>query len=96
MKVFDLLKDGYRMTRPDTCPVEVYELMRLCWNDEPNRRPDFTGIRLILEEILEKTTNIVYLNLETAISARYRNCDSGFDEPEVASGDPELPPRNKK
>lgn len=93
------------MPRPETCPVDLYELMKLCWNDEPGQRPDFTGIRLILEDIIEKTTHVTYLNLEgshkggsSLVSHYYKNCaDSGFDEYEASErSEPMLPPRNKK
>ncbi|ODN05359.1 Fibroblast growth factor receptor 3 [Orchesella cincta] len=87
--VFDLLKNGYRMDRPEHCPEDVYELMRTCWEEEPCDRPDFTAIRLILEDIIEKTTQVTYLNLETGTGSQgdenYRN--TGHEPP--------LPPSRK-
>lgn len=89
-KVFDLLKDGYRMPRPEHCPAELYQLMRRCWEDESYNRPDFTAIRLVLEDIIEKTTQVTYLNLESGIAS----CDEEYEGSASTTG-PNLPPRRK-
>ncbi|CAL8143643.1 unnamed protein product [Orchesella dallaii] len=86
-KVFDLLKDGYRMDRPEHCPQDLYVLMKACWEEEPCDRPDFTSIRLILEDIIEKTTQVTYLNLETANPSSCDYTNTGHEPP--------LPPSRK-
>lgn len=43
-QVLDTVKRGERMPRPDTCPLEVYELMLDCWNLRPELRPPFKQI----------------------------------------------------
>jgi len=36
--------NGYRLPQPDTCPSEVYNIMMECWNEDPEKRPDFKSI----------------------------------------------------
>ncbi|GIY68181.1 hypothetical protein CDAR_255762 [Caerostris darwini] len=54
-RLFQLLKDAYRMPRPDNCPLQLYEIMKACWLDKPNERPQFKElvqkIELVLEDI---------------------------------------------
>ncbi|EGD74404.1 TK/ABL protein kinase [Salpingoeca rosetta] len=49
--VLDRLDAGYRMPRPEGCPAEVYQLMRDCWQQDPNDRPAFKDIRRRLESM---------------------------------------------
>lgn len=49
-----LLKNGYRMEKPDICNDEMYNLMRECWLENPFDRPTFTLIRERLEEMMQK------------------------------------------
>src|SRR4051794_36855764 len=37
--------EGYRLPKPKDCPEALYELMKTCWLEEPNDRPDFKGIQ---------------------------------------------------
>ena len=39
--LFKLLKVGYRLERPSSCPELVYGIMSECWNDDPVMRPTF-------------------------------------------------------
>ncbi|XP_037530583.1 megakaryocyte-associated tyrosine-protein kinase [Nematolebias whitei] len=48
------VEGGYRMDAPDDCPAEVYTLMRLCWEQEPRRRPGFSKLREKLEQEMVK------------------------------------------
>lgn len=45
---------GYRMEAPEDCPANVYSLMRLCWEQEPRRRPGFPKLREKLEREMGK------------------------------------------
>uniref|UniRef100_F1LEJ8 Tyrosine-protein kinase n=1 Tax=Ascaris suum TaxID=6253 RepID=F1LEJ8_ASCSU len=47
------LEKGYRNEKPINCPEEIYELMKQCWQESPQRRPTFTQINAILSEILQ-------------------------------------------
>lgn len=37
-------------TQPDTCPDDLYELMKRCWSKEPEDRPSFTELHNNLAE----------------------------------------------
>lgn len=39
--------------RPDACPVEVYEVMKQCWIDDPDVRTGFKGAQASLLALLE-------------------------------------------
>lgn len=32
---------GYRLECPEGCPKQIYELIFLCWNNNPEERPTF-------------------------------------------------------
>ncbi|XP_042905663.2 proto-oncogene tyrosine-protein kinase receptor Ret [Parasteatoda tepidariorum] len=54
-RLYNLLKAGYRMTKPDYCPDEVYLLMRQCWRAIPRERPSFKELVLKLDFVLQDT-----------------------------------------
>ncbi|XP_065846103.1 fibroblast growth factor receptor 3-like isoform X2 [Oscarella lobularis] len=45
-KLFELLtgKADYRMSKPRNCSQKLYDVMDLCWNSVPDRRPTFSKI----------------------------------------------------
>lgn len=51
----DAIKGPDRMLlpRPDCCPVEVYEVMKRCWVDNPAERTKFNEVYSLLEAIYE-------------------------------------------
>eukprot|EP00045_Choanoeca_perplexa_P009991 m.99625 g.99625 ORF g.99625 m.99625 type:complete len:691 (+) comp15104_c0_seq1:118-2190(+) len=56
MHVLDKLESGYRMGRPEGCPLEIYQLMRQCWDVDPELRPSFHAIRERLENMYAGST----------------------------------------
>lgn len=62
--IYDELQKGYRMAQPPNTSNELYDLMRQCWEKNPNLRPDFTGIRRRIEELIKSEPAAIYLNLE--------------------------------
>lgn len=42
------LKHGYRLQIPNNATVESYQLMLMCWYDDPETRPMFTKLKLRL------------------------------------------------
>lgn len=56
-KLFDYLKDGNRMSRPELCDEEIYDLMLDCWNINSELRPSFAIINERLNVILAKYEN---------------------------------------
>lgn len=52
-EVVNYVRQGKVLCCPDNTPSEVYELMRICWNQEPNSRPRFSMLHdslIALEE----------------------------------------------
>ena len=47
-----LLRDGHRMDCPQSCPAEVYYIMRECWAADPANRPTFSKLIDDLDRIL--------------------------------------------
>ncbi|XP_028443719.1 megakaryocyte-associated tyrosine-protein kinase isoform X2 [Perca flavescens] len=53
-EVKEMVEGGYRMEAPEDCPPSVYSLMRICWEQEPRRRPAFHKLREKLEREMGK------------------------------------------
>ncbi|KAE8629582.1 hypothetical protein XENTR_v10000535 [Xenopus tropicalis] len=51
-KFYKMIKDGYRMMSPECAPLEMYEIMRSCWNSDPLKRPTFKQIVQMVEQQL--------------------------------------------
>jgi len=51
-EVVERVLDGYRLPKPKGCNDEVYEVMKNCWAENPQDRPNFVLITKTLEEIL--------------------------------------------
>lgn len=43
------IENGYRMELPRGCPKEVYEIMKIAWDEDPGARPTFSEVKLRLE-----------------------------------------------
>ncbi|XP_074491437.1 megakaryocyte-associated tyrosine-protein kinase isoform X1 [Sebastes fasciatus] len=58
-EVKEMVEGGYRMEAPEDCPPGVYSLMRICWEQEPRRRPAFHKLREKLErEMFERSPRL--------------------------------------
>ncbi len=53
-QLVDFLNEGKRMPQPTKCPLEVYTVMRDCWQEEPEVRPTFSVLVEHLGRILER------------------------------------------
>ncbi|XP_075267286.1 muscle, skeletal receptor tyrosine-protein kinase isoform X3 [Opisthocomus hoazin] len=53
-EVIYYVRDGNVLSCPDNCPLELYNLMRLCWSKLPADRPSFASIHRILERMYER------------------------------------------
>ncbi|XP_033029346.1 muscle, skeletal receptor tyrosine-protein kinase isoform X2 [Lacerta agilis] len=54
-EVIYYVRDGNVLSCPDNCPLELYNLMRLCWSKLPSDRPSFASIYRILERMYERS-----------------------------------------
>ncbi|KAM4719708.1 muscle, skeletal receptor tyrosine-protein kinase [Anableps anableps] len=50
-EVIYYVRDGHILSCPEDCPLELYNLMRLCWSTHPSDRPSFSSIHRILERM---------------------------------------------
>ncbi|XP_066925067.1 fibroblast growth factor receptor 3-like [Clytia hemisphaerica] len=55
--LYKVLKDGYRMKRPKSCPPLIYEIMGKCWIEEPSKRPSFSELVAHMESLLDELTS---------------------------------------
>lgn len=62
-KLFQLLRDGHRMEKPQGCSLDVYMIMRECWHQSPYQRPTFTELVEDLDRILTSASDQEYLDL---------------------------------
>ncbi|XP_064163579.1 muscle, skeletal receptor tyrosine-protein kinase [Anguilla rostrata] len=53
-EVIYYVRDGNILASPENCPLELYNLMRLCWSSHPTDRPSFASIHRILERMHEQ------------------------------------------
>ncbi|XP_048735561.1 fibroblast growth factor receptor 4-like isoform X2 [Ostrea edulis] len=60
--LYYVLANGYRMERPSNCSSELYTIMRQCWIEIPSERPNFTDLRIQIEQLLSRDRN--YLDLD--------------------------------
>ena len=56
------LKLGNRLQRPTTAPdMKIYDIiMKPCWQAEPNQRPSFTEMKVIVNALMDQ----IYINNE--------------------------------
>ncbi|EDO49191.1 predicted protein, partial [Nematostella vectensis] len=66
-KLFELLKEGYRMEQPVNCQDDVYALMLRCWHENPNQRPTFAEIVKEMDAKLTALSEQEYLDLTSPL-----------------------------
>ncbi|XP_032365064.1 platelet-derived growth factor receptor beta [Etheostoma spectabile] len=57
------LKRGYRMSRPDHAPNDIYDLMKLCWEEKPESRPSFSSLVVAVGNMMTDDYRKRYLQL---------------------------------
>ena len=83
--------DGHRLPKPINCPDEVFDLMKLCWNEEVDKRPSFKQIYERLYEILQRymerfQTTGQDNDIEMGVRSPFYNNDN--DDEDMASEEP--------
>nr|XP_004657057.2 muscle, skeletal receptor tyrosine-protein kinase isoform X4 [Jaculus jaculus] len=58
-EVIYYVRDGNILSCPENCPLELYNLMRLCWSKLPADRPSFPSIHRILERMCGRAEGAV-------------------------------------
>ncbi|XP_041866398.1 proto-oncogene tyrosine-protein kinase receptor Ret isoform X2 [Melanotaenia boesemani] len=91
-RLFNLLKTGYRMERPENCSEEMYNLMLRCWKQESDKRPTFADISKELEKMMVKSRDYLDLAASTPADALlYDDALSEEDTPLVDCNNAPLP-----
>ena len=62
-RLFQLIRDGHRMERPQNCSVDLYMIMRECWTAEPTQRPSFAELAEDMDRILINAREGDYLDV---------------------------------
>ncbi|KAM8971892.1 macrophage colony-stimulating factor 1 receptor [Pelodytes ibericus] len=62
-KFYKMVKDGYKMDCPDYAPLEIYRLMKACWDLEPTQRPTFNQISNIINKQMSIIKEQDYTNI---------------------------------
>ncbi|XP_041807993.1 platelet-derived growth factor receptor beta-like [Chelmon rostratus] len=60
---YSALKRGYRMSRPDHAPHDIFDLMKTCWEEKPERRPSFSSVVVSVGGMLTDDHKECYLKL---------------------------------
>ncbi|KAK3554618.1 hypothetical protein QTP70_029682 [Hemibagrus guttatus] len=91
-RLFNLLKTGYRMEKPENCTEEMYSLMLRCWKQESDKRPTFSEISKELEKMMVKSRDYLDLAASTPADALlYDDTLSEEDTPLVDCNNAPLP-----
>lgn len=61
-EVMKKVRQGDRLPRPEHCKRELYNIMSECWSHQPQARPTFGKLALMLEKILISENE--YIELE--------------------------------
>jgi len=51
------VNEGYRLPKPEHCPDACYEVMKACWEAEPERRVSFCDVLKQLQDVLDQMTS---------------------------------------
>ncbi|XP_068600342.1 platelet-derived growth factor receptor beta-like [Brachionichthys hirsutus] len=60
---YSALKRGYRMSRPDHAAHDIFNLMKRCWEEEPQSRPSFSSLVVSFGNMLTDDYKKCYLQL---------------------------------
>lgn len=67
-QLFENLREGYRMEKPDYANDEMYKMMKKCWEEDPSDRPTFQDISVTFE-------NFLHDNMKNVSFKISRKCD---------------------
>ncbi|XP_072177345.1 fibroblast growth factor receptor-like isoform X2 [Diadema setosum] len=63
-QMFDYLRSGKRLEKPQNTSLEIYHIMCECWRTSPGQRPMFSELVEDLDRIISVSSNQDYLDLE--------------------------------
>ncbi|XP_018410447.1 PREDICTED: macrophage colony-stimulating factor 1 receptor [Nanorana parkeri] len=62
-KFYKMIKEGYKMDCPDYAPLDIYRLMKSCWDLEPTNRPTFSQITDLVNKQMSLNKDQEYANI---------------------------------
>ncbi|XP_053319588.1 macrophage colony-stimulating factor 1 receptor [Spea bombifrons] len=62
-KFYKMIKDGYKMDCPEYAPLEIYHIMKACWDLEPTQRPTFNQISDLINKQMSHIQEQDYANI---------------------------------
>ncbi|XP_078575854.1 angiopoietin-1 receptor-like [Branchiostoma floridae x Branchiostoma japonicum] len=68
------LREGYRLPKPRNCEEDLYQMMLLCWQRDPEDRPTFSDLVEQLRAMMEDKSS--YVNTENDDDFEYAVVDS--------------------
>uniref|UniRef100_M4A2E6 receptor protein-tyrosine kinase n=1 Tax=Xiphophorus maculatus TaxID=8083 RepID=M4A2E6_XIPMA len=83
-RFYKMVKRGYQMSQPDFAPLEMYAIMKMCWNLEPTKRPTFSKIRQMIEKLLGghlEEEQVIYQNMQQEVTEA-----DAYDKPKCHDG----------
>ncbi|XP_005949327.2 platelet-derived growth factor receptor beta [Haplochromis burtoni] len=60
---YSALKRGYRMSRPDHAPEDMYDVMKRCWEEKPQSRPSFSSLLITMGNMVTDDYKQRYLQI---------------------------------
>ncbi|XP_050093404.1 platelet-derived growth factor receptor alpha-like [Anopheles aquasalis] len=88
-ELYRMLRDGYRMEKPQFANQDIYDIMLNCWADDSHSRPSFKDLRcrfnaIMPEEMLGRLLrlNEPYIAMNAAASARIHQQQQHQQPPE--------------
>jgi hypothetical protein len=59
------IQNGCRMEKPEYSPNFLGEIMKNCWQKNPNERPTFSQLAGVIEKQIESLGSLNYLNMNS-------------------------------
>lgn len=70
-QLLDFLSEGHRMEQPHKCPLDMYTIMRDCWEQNPDIRPTFAQLSERIGRIIELHASKVMIGRDTEQQAKH-------------------------
>ena len=73
------LTEGYRLSRPPLCPLELFDMMKECWVSESSKRPNFEKMESALGKYLDASSKEYLQSLEKRFQVEDQSISVGSD-----------------
>ncbi|XP_022809917.1 fibroblast growth factor receptor-like [Stylophora pistillata] len=71
---------GYQMPKPDHVDIKMHDMMKRCWNLNPDFRPPFENLRQRMDKYLREETYVELLNLGAYDKKKYSRVEDLGDK----------------